>query len=235
MCFHVTFHRDAHDQTRGGHLRVTCGSVCNQDQMESSDQCGSWFRDQDELWATYISWSTQILGRCGNAFVHWSLAKSSGQKLWKETSDQGRFSPSKILDPGCKCFYGQYVNDYPLSGFWTWVQVQQRFMLHDAHVMLHHMDAKCTANLTADDGLTWQVLYVQCHYLLHVVFEKWVLWLCSSWLPPPSFHLLVHHGGQHSWDVVELCQLNENTVMWDSCDVCCKTLTAYWTTTTSLF
>jgi len=127
--------------------------------MESSDQCRSWFRDQDELWATYISWSTQILGRRGNAFVHWSLAKSSGQKLWKETSDQGRFSPSKILDPGCKCYYyGQYVSDYyPLSGFWTWVQVKQGFIvLHNAHVMLHDTDAKCTANLTAD-GLTWQV------------------------------------------------------------------------------
>jgi len=32
------------------------------------------------------------------------------------SSDQGQFSPIKILDPGRKCFYWPYTSDYPLSG-----------------------------------------------------------------------------------------------------------------------
>ena len=35
-----------------------------------------------------------------------------------KSSDQGQFSPIKILDHGHKCFCGQYVSDYmyPLYG-----------------------------------------------------------------------------------------------------------------------
>jgi len=32
----------------------------------------------------------------------------------ERSSDQGRFSPIKILDPGCKRFYWRRVCDYPL-------------------------------------------------------------------------------------------------------------------------
>ena len=33
----------------------------------------------------------------------------------EQSTNKGGFSPIKILDPGCKHFYRQYVSDYPLE------------------------------------------------------------------------------------------------------------------------
>jgi len=39
-------------RARGSHICVACRSVCDQDQMESSDQPSfrSWSRDQERFW-----------------------------------------------------------------------------------------------------------------------------------------------------------------------------------------
>jgi len=50
---------------------------------------------------TALSWYNQAIKSLG---TEWS-------------SDQGRFSPIKILDPGRKCFYRWRVCDYPL--YWV--------------------------------------------------------------------------------------------------------------------
>jgi len=76
--------------TRGSHIRVACGRVCNQDQIRSTDQCT--FSDTKEAWLSFCP-----LNSC---------------KI-KQSSDQGWFSPIKNLDPGCKRLYWWCVCGYP--------------------------------------------------------------------------------------------------------------------------
>jgi len=90
-----------HTSTRDSHLCVTCRSICDCMGSRNTFLLGV---DQglkmNSGWLIPINQSTflLILGRRGNAFILWTVAKSS---------DQGQFSPIKILDPSCKCFYAQ--------------------------------------------------------------------------------------------------------------------------------
>jgi len=105
-------------KTRGSHTHVACRSVCDWDQngikrstsllgadqgikinserLTSTDQCT--FSDTKEVWLHFCPWNQAI--------------KSLGTE---QSSDQGRFSPIKILDPGHKHFYRGHVCDYPLQ------------------------------------------------------------------------------------------------------------------------
>ena len=57
---------------------------------------------------------------------------------WVESSDQGKFSSIKNLDPGRKWFYRPYESDYPLIHVWydflyhTRLVVPYAYMLHTA-------------------------------------------------------------------------------------------------------
>ena len=45
----------------------------------------------------------------------WTPVNQAINSFGKEnSSDQGQFSPKKILDPCLKCFYRGYVSDYPM-------------------------------------------------------------------------------------------------------------------------
>jgi len=72
----------------------------------------SWSRDQDEFWATNVNNQHTFLDttEAWQCFVLWTPVISSITNLGTErSSDQGRFSPIKILDRGRKCFYGRRV------------------------------------------------------------------------------------------------------------------------------
>jgi len=89
--------------------------VCDRDQNGiKQSTLRSWSRDQDELRVTNINWSMHFLRYWGGMALFYPCKRS----FWKGTikwsrmifTDLGWFSLIKILDPGHKHFYGQYIS-----------------------------------------------------------------------------------------------------------------------------
>ena len=77
--------------------------------------CAVWSRRLLSDYYQPINTISQILSRRGNIFALRTPINSSLEM--ERSSDQGWFSPIKILEPACKCFYRRCVCDCPLM---TW-------------------------------------------------------------------------------------------------------------------